>query len=154
MLFWQDFDTLSETINGVDIRPVLHQFVADMAEHALTRNGVDNPKAWAAVEAKRQWLAGEITDGELYQFRCIAVGAAYGASSDAKWDHTPYAHSFWAAAWAAAGIEFSWYMVGEVSRHAANHDRDQLDLFAEWLENMITEATTQPQQLALFTEAH
>ena len=53
---------------------------------------VKDLRSWHAIEAKRAWLRGECSDGEL-----VAAGdAARAAARDAAWD------AAWAAARAAA----------------------------------------------------
>ena len=48
-----------------DIATILHEFACDCAEGALKIAEVEDPRSWAALEAKRRWLRGEITDEEL-----------------------------------------------------------------------------------------
>lgn len=68
--------------------PILHEFACQCAERALAR--IDNPDARsvAAIEAKRKWFRGEISDD------------AMDAARDAAWDAAKYAAR--AAARAAA----------------------------------------------------
>jgi hypothetical protein len=68
-----------------DIEPILHEAACIFAEGALRVAKVTDSRSWAAIEAKRKWLRGEITDKEL--------AAAWAAARDAAW----------AAAGAAAG---------------------------------------------------
>ena len=67
-----------------DITTILHEFACDVAEQALAVAKVEDPRLWAAIEAKRKWLRGEITNEEL-----VAAGAAARAAA-------------WAAAWDVA----------------------------------------------------
>jgi len=57
-----------------------HEGACVFAERALVREREDgrepDPRSWAAIEAKRAWLRGEITDTELH--------AARGAASEAQ----------------------------------------------------------------------
>jgi hypothetical protein len=73
----------------IDATYILHEFACLCAERALTRRreaGMEpDPRSWAAIDAKRKWLRGEIGGTEL--------AAAGDAAGDAAWD----------AAWAAAG---------------------------------------------------
>jgi hypothetical protein len=64
--------------------PILHEFACRCAENALKLIDNPDPRSVAAIEAKRKWLRGEITDEELAAARDAARAAA------------------WAAAWAAA----------------------------------------------------
>ena len=63
---------------------ILHEFACRCAERALELVPNPDPRSVEAIEAKRQWLRGEITGDEL--------AAAWAAALDAAWD----------AAWAAA----------------------------------------------------
>ena len=67
-----------------DATATLHEFACRCAEAALRAAAVKDGRCWAAIQAKRNWLAGRISDAEL------------GAARDAAWD------AAWAAAWAAA----------------------------------------------------
>ena len=69
----------------IDGANVLHEFACRVALEALTVAKVTDKRSWAAIEAKRRWVRGEITDAEL-----AAAGAAARAAARA-------------AAWAAAG---------------------------------------------------
>ncbi len=66
----------------------LHEFACRCAEDVLKLVKDPDPRSVAAIEAKRKWLKGEITDEELDAAR----DAAWAAARDAAW----------AAAWAAA----------------------------------------------------
>ena len=59
--------------------PTLHEFSCRCAEYALSFVASPDPRSIAAIEAKRKWLCGEITDAELY--------AAWAAAWDAAWEH-------------------------------------------------------------------
>ena len=80
--------------------PILHEFACRCAEYALTFIANPDPRSVAAIEAKRKWLRGEITDAELdsahyaamYAARYAVLAAAQDVARDAAW----------AAAWAAA----------------------------------------------------
>ncbi len=78
----------------------LHEFACRCAEEALKLVKDPDPRSVAAIEAKRKWLKGEITDEELVAARGAAWDAAWAAASaaasDAAWDAAR------AAAWAAA----------------------------------------------------
>jgi len=70
----------------------LHEFGCIVTEQALIREREagrePHPDSWAAIEAKRKWLRGEITNKELK------------AAADAAW---AAADAAWVAPWAAAG---------------------------------------------------
>ena len=76
--------------------PILHEFACRCAEYALSFVENPDPRSIAAIEAKRKWLRGEITDAELYAARA----AAWYALHDAEMYVAMYAA--WAAARAAA----------------------------------------------------
>ena len=61
--------------------PILHEFACRCAEYALSFVESPDPRSIAAIEAKRKWLRGEITDVELY----VARVAARAAARDAAW---------------------------------------------------------------------
>ena len=63
--------------------PILHEFACRCAEYALSFVESPEPRSIAAIEAKRKWLRGEITDAEL--------DAARGEARDAAHDATMYA---------------------------------------------------------------
>ncbi len=71
---------------------LLHEFACRCAEYALTFVENPDPRSVAAIEAKRAWLRGEITDTA----RDTARDAAWDAAWDATWD------AAWNAAWDAA----------------------------------------------------
>jgi hypothetical protein len=72
--------------------PILHEFACRCAEYALSFADNPDPRSIAAIEAKRKWLRGEITNKELY----AADAAAWDAADAAAWD------AAWNAAWNAA----------------------------------------------------
>lgn len=63
--------------------PVLHEYACRCAEYALTFVREPDSRSIAAIEAKRKWLRGEISNDDL-------------TAADAAWD------AAWAAAWAVA----------------------------------------------------
>ena len=63
--------------------PILHEFACRCAEYALSFVDNPDPRSIAAIEAKRKWLHGEITDAELYSAWDDASGAAQAAAQDA-----------------------------------------------------------------------
>jgi hypothetical protein len=89
--------------------PVLHELACRFAEAALIRereaSREPDPRSWAAIEAKRAWLRGEITDEQLQ-----ATGAAWAAW--AAWEAAREAAGEAAgeAAWEAAGA--AWEAAG------------------------------------------
>ena len=88
----------------LDATEVLHLFACRVAERALKEAKVTDPRCCAAIKAKRQWLAGRITDEELDAARSAAVSAAVSAARAAAWAAAWAAakEAAWAAAWEAA----------------------------------------------------
>ena len=90
--------------------PILHEFACRCAEYALSFMDNPDPRSIAAIEAKRKWLRGEITDMELraardvarYAARYAAWYAARYAARDAAW------YAARCAAWAAER-DAAWY---------------------------------------------
>jgi hypothetical protein len=81
-----------------DIDQILHEAACVFAEGALRIGKVTDPRSWAAIEAKRKWLRGEITDKEL----AAAGDVAWVFAGDVAWDAARVAA--WDAAWAAARV--------------------------------------------------
>ena len=92
----------------LDATQLLHEFACTCAEDVLALVEQPDERSVAAIEAKRKWLKGEITDEEL--------DAAWDASRAAAWDAAGAASraaagavaraaaraAAWSAAWAAA----------------------------------------------------
>lgn len=74
---------------------LLNDFACLCAERALSRIEHPDPRSVAAIEAKRKWMRGEISDCEMD----IAMAFARDAMRDDESDSAPIA--VWAAAWAA-----------------------------------------------------
>ena len=74
--------------------PVLHEYACRCAEYALTFVREPDSRSIAAIEAKRKWLRGEISNDDL-----TAAWAAWDAAWDAACDAECDA---WDAAWDAA----------------------------------------------------
>ena len=88
--------------------PVLHEYACRCAEYALTFGREPDSRSIAAIEAKRKWLRGEISNDDLTAARdaawdaaaaawsaAAAARSAAAAARDAAWDAA-------AAAWSAA----------------------------------------------------
>ena len=60
--------------------PILHEFACRCAEYALSFVESPDPRSIAAIEAKRKWLCGKITDAELDAARGEARDAAHYAA--------------------------------------------------------------------------
>ena len=88
--------------------PILHEFACRCAEYALSFVESPEPRSIAAIEAKRKWLRGKITDAELHAARASALDAVSSAAMDAAMDAAWIAASdtaraaAWGVAWAAA----------------------------------------------------
>lgn len=84
--------------------PFLHEFACRCAERALSRIDKPDERSVAAIEARRKWMRGEISDDEM--------DAACAAARDAAWYAAWYAAcaavrdvpcaEAWYAAWDAA----------------------------------------------------
>ena len=72
--------TRREVLWMSDATNTLHEFACQVAEQALRDASVDDACCWAAIDAKRKWLAGEITDFELVATRTAAEAAARAAA--------------------------------------------------------------------------
>jgi len=123
----------------------LHLLACDFAEAVLHLfEGVcpADKRPRAAIEAKRRWIAGEITDSELAAAWAAAwaardaawaardaawaaarAAAAWAAARDAAWD------AAWAAAWAAARDAAAWAAAWAAARDA------QLEMVRKVLED-------------------
>ena len=77
--------------------PVLHEYACRCAEYALTFVREPDSRSIAAIEAKRKWLRGEISNDDLTAARAAAwdaawaaadaaCAAAWDAACDAAWD--------------------------------------------------------------------
>lgn len=78
--------------------PVLHEYACWCAEYALTFVREPDSRSIAAIEAKRKWLRGEISNDDL----TAARAAAWDAACDAAWAAAAAAAAAADAAWAAA----------------------------------------------------
>jgi hypothetical protein len=122
-----------------------HLYACDVAERALVaeREAGREPdeRSWAAIEAKRAWLDGKITDEELAAAREAARGAAWAAAWEAArraawgaaWEAARGAArgAAWGAAWAAAWGA-AWGAAWEAARRAAWEA--QLELLLQYIE--------------------
>lgn len=64
--------------------PILHEFACVCAEYAFTLTDNPDSRSIKAVEVKRAWLRGEMTEGELAAARAAAREAARVAVCKAK----------------------------------------------------------------------
>ena len=72
--------------------PVLHEYACRCAEYALTFVREPDSRSIAAIEAKRKWLRGEISNDDLTAARdaaaqAAAAWAANAAANVAAWEH-------------------------------------------------------------------
>ncbi len=84
----------------LDATNILHEFACRCAEDALALVDKPDPRSIAAIQAKRDWLAGKISNDEL----AAARDAAWDADRAAAWatDKAAVDIAAKAAAWAAA----------------------------------------------------
>jgi hypothetical protein len=130
-----------------DATNVLHEMACISATTALLIEEVNDPRCWAAIEAKRAWLRGELDDAGL----AAARAAAWSAAKAAAWDAAGAAAreaakgAAWAAARAAARYgawHAAWHAAGDsaraaawdAARYAARDEQNQV------LEMLLTEA--------------
>ena len=109
--------------------PVLHEYACRCAEYALTFVREPGSRSIAAIEAKRKWLRGEISNDDLTAARA-AADAARAAARAAAWDAANAAAAAaraaaraaaWDAAWdaAAAAAWAAWAAACDAARDAA-----------------------------------
>jgi hypothetical protein len=90
-----------------DATKTLHEFACWCAEQALLREREagrePDKRSWAAIETKRKWLKGKVTDEEL-DAASVAADAAANATGRTAGRAACAAASdaTWAAAWAAS----------------------------------------------------
>lgn len=104
-----------EVLWMADATRTLHEFACWSAEQTVHLCG-DDPRPKAAIQAKRDWLDGKITDKELAAARAAAGDAAGDAARNAAWDASGYAA--WAAARDAAG-DAAWAAAWDAAWDAA-----------------------------------
>lgn len=109
--------------------PILHEFACRCAEYALSFMDNPDPRSIAAIEAKRKWLRGEITDMELRAAWDAARAAARDAANAAAWAAASAAAD--AAAWAAADAA-AWDAADAAASAAAMEH--ELEILRELLE--------------------
>lgn len=90
--------------------PILHEFACRCADRAIARIGKPDSRSVAAIEAKRKWLRGEISDDELDAAWDAALAAAkYAARAAAR------AAAMAAARYVAKATESAW-QIAELMR--------------------------------------
>ena len=93
-------------LSATDVTNVLHEFACQVAEQLLGAAGVKNVRSWDAIDAKRAWLRGDISDAKLGKVWDAALAvwdeARYAASTDARyaawytvWDTGVARHDAW-----------------------------------------------------------
>ena len=109
--------------------PILHEFACRIAEAALSQESMagrePDPRSWAAIDAKRKWLRGEIGDKELHAAWEAARDVVREAVQEVAW--TTARDIAWNAAcaknaWdAARGTAFSvaWNSAWNAARNAS-----------------------------------
>ena len=103
----------------LDATRLLHEFACWCAEDALALVEQPDARSVAAIEAKRRWLNGEITDEELAAARAAARDAASAAAEAVARDDA------WSAAEAAsraAAWDVAWSAARDAARAAAGDD--------------------------------
>ena len=109
--------------------PILHEFACRCAEYALSFVDNPDPRSIAAIEAKRKWLRGEITDMDLRAAWDAAWAAAWDAARAAARDAAR------AAAWAVAR-DAAWAVARDAADAAASAAamEHELEILRELLE--------------------
>ena len=92
--------------------PILHEFACRCAEYALSFVESPDPRSIAAIEAKRKWLRGKITDAELHAARASAWSAALYTALDAALDAV-------SSAAMDAAMDAAWIAASDTARAAA-----------------------------------
>ena len=99
--------------------PVLHEYACRCAEYALTFVREPDSRSIAAIEAKRKWLRGEISNDDLTAAWAAAAwaanAAAWAAANADAWAANAAAN---AAAWAAA-CDAAWTAANAAANAAA-----------------------------------
>jgi len=103
----------------VDATRILHEFACRCAEDALALVEQPDERSVAAIEAKRKWLKGEITDGELDAAALAAWDAALYVARAAAWAARAAARSASRAASLAAAGAVAWSAAWSAARSAA-----------------------------------
>ena len=100
-------------VASFDATAVLHEAACWIAEAALLLAGVEDPRYWTAIEAKRAWLRGECSSEQLGAARAADDAADAWAAADT-----------WAAAdadtWAAAASCVTWLYQAALSTTATS----------------------------------
>ena len=68
-----------------DVSKILHLFAIDCAERALSKIDNPDPRLIKALEVKKKWMKGEVTDQELIEAR-EGAWRAVAAEWDAAWE--------------------------------------------------------------------
>ncbi len=95
--------THRKVLDVIDATNILHEFACRCAEDALALIEKPDPRSIAAIQAKRDFVAGKITAEELAAAESAAESAARSAES-AAWSAARSAES---AAWSAASAAWS-----------------------------------------------
>ena len=66
--------------------PILHEFACRCAEMAMEMVPNPDSRSIAAIDAKRRWIRGEISDNELHVARDAAMDAVWNAAWNAARD--------------------------------------------------------------------
>ena len=100
---------------------IMHEFACRCAEGALKLIDNPDPRSIAAIKAKRDWIAGVISDDELDAANSAAWSAARSAASSAAWS----------AAWSAARSA-AWSAANSVASSVASSAARSAAWSAAW----------------------
>ena len=102
--------------------PILHEFACRCAERSLARIDKPDERSVAAIEAKRKWLRGEISDDAMDAARAAACAAARASARSAA--YAAARASARSAAWDAelsAAMTSAQYAAWGAARYAARN---------------------------------
>jgi hypothetical protein len=127
-----------KVISIINATRILHEFACLCAEDALTLVENPDPRSIAAIQAKRDWLDGKISDENLDAARDAARAAARDAILDAAWVAARAAgDAAWVAARAAArdvvwdaARDVAWDAILDVARGGQNSRLERMVLDA------------------------
>jgi len=119
----------------LDATWLLHEFACWCAERALRGANIKNEVLWAAIAAKRAWLADEITDEQLEAAFSAAYSAANSVAAASAADRA--AESAARSAWTSASKYSAYATETEAQKYSAYateteaQERELLRMFAD-----------------------
>ena len=120
---------------------LLHELACQFAEYSLhifEKKYPDDKRPRLAIEAKRAWIKGEISDEELSIARDAAGDAAWAARAAARAARAAAGYAAWAARDAAR--DAAWDAARAAARDAARAAEAARNAFLEMTRNVLKEA--------------